>query len=51
MQNKDEILAKLKDKPAENVNIRNFINNYGVDSSAFVNDSLFIRGTSDKQWV
>ncbi len=51
MQNKDEILAKLKEKPAENVNIRNFINNYGVDSSAFVNDSLFIRGTSDKQWV
>jgi len=51
MQSKEQISARLKNNLKENVNIYNFINNYGIDSAEFVNDSLFIRGTSDKQWV
>jgi len=51
MQSKESILAQLKKNLKENLNIYNFIYNYGIDSSEFFNDSLFIRGTSDKQWI
>lgn len=51
MASKESILVHLEKNLKENLNIYNFINNYGIDSSELFNDSLFIRGTSDKQWI
>ena len=49
--NTNEIIIKLKQNPERNINMINFIRNYGIDFSYIEDNSIMIVGTSDKDWV
>ncbi len=51
--NKDEtmVINKLMLDPKRNINMINFISNYGIDFLYQSNTAIMISGFSDKQWV
>lgn len=51
MNSANEILELLNRDKLKNINLINFINNYGVDDIRNNGNTYIVKGTSDKQWV
>ena len=51
LNNKVRIIKKLEENPIRNINMINFISNYGITFLYEFDNAIMISGISDKLWI